>query len=648
MPEFKHIFRSKDPIVIKQITEDESSNLIEFQNSLGVVVASISNTGSATGFSGVGVGAVPTGNFFPVYNVKSAPYLATGNGVTDDMAAIMVAINACGQAGGGVVYFPPGNYRVASTYAGNSLGALLIAYDNIQIVVAPGARVFSELSSQGVFVVAGNAKPTSSLPSGSTDNWFQYGTFAKITAPSVGDTKITFTNAGDAAAYVAGDLIYIRSGELISGQSPNSHHEPDAEVAEVSSVSGSDVLLREPIVKGFVQEYFPTANSPTTTNGATAQGATVVPVASTVGFTVNEDITIIGTAGNPSHQSAILSIQAGVSLTIKHALEQAIPSGAAVHRGVGVTTTSVTTALAVLGARKVTGYMVNNFRIWGGGTVENSFSSASMIWMNQVRDISVSYCILKPRTSAIVGNNMTDAEIVALTVRCVPNPGEGTYWFGAGTGSKNISLSLTEARSGQFTGIVFSEGTYNGQCTQNSNLCAKTANAGDTPFAVQTRSQALIKNNVVRGGGTDSGVFVASSCTRGGEASYNDISGGGAGSKAYNIQPTGWKIDGHRVLVLTYGTTITPDMSSDINEIQITDGVAFTIASPLNPQVGFLTIRLRNNFGTPGAVTWNSNFKLVGGALAAPGIGSRNTITFYYSGSATQFTEVSRSVNVFD
>jgi len=53
-----------------------------------------------------------SGGSIPVYNVKVSPYNATGNGVTDDSAAIQSAINAAQAAGGGIVYLPPGSYRV--------------------------------------------------------------------------------------------------------------------------------------------------------------------------------------------------------------------------------------------------------------------------------------------------------------------------------------------------------------------------------------------------------------------------------------------------------------------------------------------------------------------------------------------------------
>src|SRR5262245_34589255 len=48
-----------------------------------------------------------------VYNVKD--YGATGNGTTDDGAAITAAANALESAGGGTLYFPPGTYKIYSS-----------------------------------------------------------------------------------------------------------------------------------------------------------------------------------------------------------------------------------------------------------------------------------------------------------------------------------------------------------------------------------------------------------------------------------------------------------------------------------------------------------------------------------------------------
>ncbi len=48
------------------------------------------------------------------FNVKGRVYGATGDGVADDTAEIQAAITAATAAGGGVVYFPPGTYKVTT------------------------------------------------------------------------------------------------------------------------------------------------------------------------------------------------------------------------------------------------------------------------------------------------------------------------------------------------------------------------------------------------------------------------------------------------------------------------------------------------------------------------------------------------------
>ena len=70
----------------------------------------------------------------PVFNVSD--YGATGDGVTDDTAAIQATITACGAAGGGTVYVPAGVYLISST--------LTISADNVQMVGASwGAQLMA-------------------------------------------------------------------------------------------------------------------------------------------------------------------------------------------------------------------------------------------------------------------------------------------------------------------------------------------------------------------------------------------------------------------------------------------------------------------------------------------------------------------------
>ena len=51
----------------------------------------------------------------PFSNVKASTYGAKGDGSTDDAAAIQKALTAAKEAGGGIVYLPPGTYIVKST-----------------------------------------------------------------------------------------------------------------------------------------------------------------------------------------------------------------------------------------------------------------------------------------------------------------------------------------------------------------------------------------------------------------------------------------------------------------------------------------------------------------------------------------------------
>lgn len=202
------------------------------------------------------------------YNVKG--YGATGDGTTDDTAAIQAAVDACGQAGGGVVFFPPGNYKVDSITAVAGLRwAIGVAYDNITFRGATGARVFTT-SNAAPFSVCGWLKP------GDPSNWPDYNIVKMIDGDtglhdltgsySKGAVSIQLASEADAANYAAGEIIYIRTGQTLGGSAIDN---PDSELNQVRSVSGDTINLMYPLSKPYAAEKYVSGSSGiTSTTGA--------------------------------------------------------------------------------------------------------------------------------------------------------------------------------------------------------------------------------------------------------------------------------------------------------------------------------------------------------------------------------------------
>jgi parallel beta-helix repeat protein len=71
----------------------------------------------------------------PWFDVKR--YGATGDGTTDDRAAIVAAVAACGAAGGGVVHIPSGTYSVDT----DSYADAISLPDNCHVLMAPDAVI---------------------------------------------------------------------------------------------------------------------------------------------------------------------------------------------------------------------------------------------------------------------------------------------------------------------------------------------------------------------------------------------------------------------------------------------------------------------------------------------------------------------------
>ena len=85
---------------------------------------------------------------------------------------------------------------------------------------------------------------------------------------------------------------------------------------------------------------------------------------------------------------------------------------------------------------------------------------------------------------------------------------------------------------------------------------------------------------------------------------------------------------------VTYSAGITINVQlGDSFVITATNGTAFTINAPLNPQNGrVITITIRNTSGGAlGVITWNAVFKMP--AFTSPATANSRSVTFHYNGT---------------
>jgi Pectate lyase superfamily protein len=96
------------------------------------------------------------------FNVKTG-YGATGNGTTDDTSAIQSAINAAQNAGGGVVFFPSGTYKLTgSLTVTGSIQLLGAGVNTTSLSQATSGLTGPWLSISASFVTVSNLRITAS------------------------------------------------------------------------------------------------------------------------------------------------------------------------------------------------------------------------------------------------------------------------------------------------------------------------------------------------------------------------------------------------------------------------------------------------------------------------------------------------------
>jgi hypothetical protein len=91
---------------------------------------------------------VTLANLLGWLNVQAPPYNATGNGTTDDTAAIQAALNAV-PANGGTVYLPTGTYKITSTLTASVTGTRIVGNGWSAQILYDGSVVTTAITPTG-------------------------------------------------------------------------------------------------------------------------------------------------------------------------------------------------------------------------------------------------------------------------------------------------------------------------------------------------------------------------------------------------------------------------------------------------------------------------------------------------------------------
>lgn len=203
-------------------------------------------------------------------NVKDPPYNCTGLGLVDETLPIRAAIAALKAAGGGSLVFPAGIYLGDTATSANGiswiweitgdgimldldLGAILKTTQNAHILFFTGAGKAEGAAQWLKYVpwrftgdtIAGGAAISPACPHA----------FYAMSAAAEGASSITLSTPADAGNLVAGDYIYIRTGQIVANGS-TWNAEPDAEINRVrTATAGTGVVtLERPLAKPYASE----------------------------------------------------------------------------------------------------------------------------------------------------------------------------------------------------------------------------------------------------------------------------------------------------------------------------------------------------------------------------------------------------------
>lgn len=176
-------------------------------------------------------------------SVTEPPFNATGNGVTDDRAAVQLAIDTLSAAGGGEIYFPPGHYVFSDRIYLRPFVRLVGAGRNTILEnISTGSNFDRRLFFCGNYGAGGTFGTSSQTP--------MDGLAFDVAAGSLaGENAITLLNAGDASNFQVGDIVFLFNGDVVKATVHAARQ--FQQINKVAAINGAVITLHHPLYKDF-------------------------------------------------------------------------------------------------------------------------------------------------------------------------------------------------------------------------------------------------------------------------------------------------------------------------------------------------------------------------------------------------------------
>lgn len=517
-----------------------------------------------------------------MHSVMDSTYGATGDGSTNDSAAIQAAINAANTAGGGVVYFPPGVYRIGTRIELKSSVSLLGAGREFTRL-----RAMSGLTTAVVVGLSGAAVSNIAISKLSIDgdysstalnlNGLQVTNGSTITidecaVTNVANTGIVLTTCTSCVvtrsrvSYTGGAQAGVGFGVLLSGGTNSKVHDCHFSACNGMNIGGNTNALNASIV-GNICDH--TGTPRTTVSGAGQNPAVsgTLTVVSTSGFPAEGTLTVAGIVGVVSYTGLTATTFTGCGGASGTAIDGGVARNG--YESIGFTD----------GCEQ---WLVKGNRSIDSG--DNGISASAN------RSIVEGNIIDSPQFHGIALAGGSNSQVIGNWIR---NPGSST--------------------SNAYSGIRVTD--------QANSIIALNRIYDDRGGSAMMRSGIRELNN------STNATYVANRTT--GPLSFD-----------YELASasTSQLVEGRRYAAVTVSgaTTVATDISvTRLRRVEVTTTSAFTIGEPTNEFTSAIVtyVIYNNSGGTLGTVTWDPVFKLAG-TWNSPANGLSKAISFVYDGTS--------------